>query len=88
MPHDDHITALCFNNAENYEKPILVTASRDGHFKVWILTDDSDIYSKFTQIVLKNSFYEVIYLYQIYVLFEKVFSALLNSINLLYFNNY
>jgi hypothetical protein len=54
MPHDDHITALCFNNAESYEKPILVTASRDGHFKVWILTDDSDIYSKFTQIVLKN----------------------------------
>lgn len=46
MPHDDHITALCFNNAESYEKPILVTASRDGHFKVWILTDDSDIYKK------------------------------------------
>nr|AAS66209.1 LRRG00118 [Rattus norvegicus] len=46
MPHDDHITALCFNNAENYEKPILVTASRDGHFKVWVLTDDSDIYKK------------------------------------------
>ncbi|XP_060224311.1 WD repeat-containing protein 75 [Meriones unguiculatus] len=46
MPHDDHITALCFNNAENYEKPILVTASRDGHFKVWMLTDDSDIYKK------------------------------------------
>ncbi|XP_055472786.1 WD repeat-containing protein 75 [Psammomys obesus] len=46
MPHDDHITALCFNNAENYEKPVLVTASRDGHFKVWLLTDDSDIYKK------------------------------------------
>ncbi|ERE82896.1 WD repeat-containing protein 75 [Cricetulus griseus] len=46
MPHDDHITALCFNNAENYEKPILVTASRDGHFKVWVLADDSDIYKK------------------------------------------
>lgn len=46
MPHDDHITALCFSNAENYGKPTLVTASKDGHFKVWILTDDSDIYKK------------------------------------------
>ncbi|XP_042544242.1 WD repeat-containing protein 75 [Dipodomys spectabilis] len=47
MPHDDHITALCFSNAEKSEKPItLVTASKDGHFKVWILTDDSDIYKK------------------------------------------
>ncbi|KAM7316244.1 hypothetical protein ACRRTK_024924 [Alexandromys fortis] len=46
MPHDDHITALCFNNAENYERPMLVTASRDGHFKVWVLADDSDIYKK------------------------------------------
>lgn len=89
MPHDAHITALCFNNAENYEKPILVTASRDGRFKVWILTDDSDIYSKFTQIVLENySFMKMTYLYQIYVLFEKVFSTVLNSINLLNFNNY
>lgn len=46
MPHEDHITALCFCNAEKSESSILVTASKDGHFKVWILTDDSDIYSK------------------------------------------
>lgn len=46
MPHEDHITALCFSNAEKSENPTLVTASKDGHFKVWILTDDSDIYSK------------------------------------------
>lgn len=46
MPHEDHITALCFGNAEKSENPTLVTASKDGHFKVWILTDDSDIYSK------------------------------------------
>lgn len=46
MPHEDHITALCFCNAEKSENPTLVTASKDGHFKVWILTDDSDIYSK------------------------------------------
>lgn len=82
MPHDDHITALCFNNAENYEKPILVTASRDGHFKVWVLTDDSDIYSKFIQIMLKNYSFKKWHIYIcIYVLFEKVFSTLLSSIN-------
>lgn len=46
MPHDHPITALRFNNAENHEKPTLVTASRDGHFKVWVLADDSDIYKK------------------------------------------
>ncbi|XP_003406221.1 WD repeat-containing protein 75 isoform X1 [Loxodonta africana] len=46
MPHEDHITALCFCNAEKSENPTLVTASKDGHFKVWILTDDSDIYKK------------------------------------------
>ncbi|KAF3824296.1 hypothetical protein GH733_008581 [Mirounga leonina] len=46
MPHEDHITALCFCNAEKFENPTLVTASKDGHFKVWILTDDSDIYKK------------------------------------------
>ncbi|XP_008060856.2 WD repeat-containing protein 75 [Carlito syrichta] len=44
MPHEDHITALCFCNTEKSEHPTLVTASKDGHFKVWILTDDSDIY--------------------------------------------
>ncbi|XP_005373379.1 PREDICTED: WD repeat-containing protein 75 [Chinchilla lanigera] len=46
MPHDDHITGLCFRNAERCEALTLVTASKDGHFKVWILTDDSDIYKK------------------------------------------
>uniref|UniRef100_A0A667GVS3 WD repeat domain 75 n=1 Tax=Lynx canadensis TaxID=61383 RepID=A0A667GVS3_LYNCA len=46
MPHEDHITALCFCNAEKFENPTLVTSSKDGHFKVWILTDDSDIYKK------------------------------------------
>uniref|UniRef100_A0A8C0CTR1 WD repeat domain 75 n=1 Tax=Balaenoptera musculus TaxID=9771 RepID=A0A8C0CTR1_BALMU len=46
MPHEDHITALCFCNAEKSENPTLVTTSKDGHFKVWILTDDSDIYKK------------------------------------------
>lgn len=46
MPHEDQITALCFCNAERSDSPTLVTASKDGHFKVWILTDDSDIYSK------------------------------------------
>lgn len=46
MPHEDHITALCFCNAEKSENSTLVTASKDGHFKVWILADDSDIYSK------------------------------------------
>ncbi|XP_006879002.1 PREDICTED: WD repeat-containing protein 75 [Elephantulus edwardii] len=46
MPHDDHITALCFCNAGKSENPALVTTSKDGYFKVWILTDDSDIYKK------------------------------------------
>ncbi|XP_059558517.1 WD repeat-containing protein 75 [Myotis daubentonii] len=44
MPHEDRITALCFCNAEKSESPTLVTASRDGRFKVWVLADDSDIY--------------------------------------------
>ncbi|KAG8515648.1 WD repeat-containing protein 75 [Galemys pyrenaicus] len=44
MPHEDHITALGFCNAHKSENPTLVTTSKDGHFKVWILTDDSDIY--------------------------------------------
>ncbi|ELW66605.1 WD repeat-containing protein 75 [Tupaia chinensis] len=48
MPHEDHITALCFCNAERSENPTLVTASKDGHFKVWILTDDSDIYMEWS----------------------------------------
>ncbi|KAK2497646.1 hypothetical protein MC885_021137 [Smutsia gigantea] len=46
MPHEDHITAVCFCNAGKSKDPTLVTASKDGHFKVWILTDDSDIYKK------------------------------------------
>lgn len=37
---------LCFNSAENYEKPILLTASKYGQFKLLVLTDDSDIYKK------------------------------------------
>lgn len=45
-PHEDRITALCFRNAEKSDSPTLVTASRDGHFKVWVLADDSDIYSE------------------------------------------
>ncbi|XP_074158988.1 WD repeat-containing protein 75 [Sminthopsis crassicaudata] len=46
MPHEDHVTALCFSDTENSETPTLVTTSKDGHFKVWILTDDSDIYKQ------------------------------------------
>ncbi|CAK6448072.1 unnamed protein product [Pipistrellus nathusii] len=45
-PHEDCITALCFRSADKSDVPTLVTASRDGRFKVWVLADDSDIYRK------------------------------------------
>ncbi|XP_069790830.1 WD repeat-containing protein 75 isoform X2 [Narcine bancroftii] len=44
-PHENHISALCFQNLNGSRSPpTLVTASLDCCFKVWILGDDSDIY--------------------------------------------
>uniref|UniRef100_UPI00398E8318 WD repeat-containing protein 75 n=1 Tax=Pristiophorus japonicus TaxID=55135 RepID=UPI00398E8318 len=47
-PHDNHISALCFQNLNDSRSgpPTLVTAGLDCRFKVWILGDDSDIYRK------------------------------------------
>uniref|UniRef100_A0A8C3T739 WD repeat domain 75 n=1 Tax=Chelydra serpentina TaxID=8475 RepID=A0A8C3T739_CHESE len=44
MPHEDHVTALCFRDTDELEDgtPTLVTAGKDGQFKVWVLVDDSD----------------------------------------------
>ncbi|XP_030065454.1 WD repeat-containing protein 75 [Microcaecilia unicolor] len=50
MPHEDRITSLCFQHLDASENatPTLVTASKDGRFKVWLLRDDSDIYRQST----------------------------------------
>ncbi|XP_029461844.1 WD repeat-containing protein 75 [Rhinatrema bivittatum] len=50
MPHEDQITSLCFQDIDASENatPTLVTASKDGRFKVWLLRDDSDIYRQST----------------------------------------
>ncbi|KAF7245052.1 WD repeat-containing protein 75 [Varanus komodoensis] len=44
MPHEDHITALCFRDTNEAEDvtPTLVTAGHDGHFKVWMLQVDNE----------------------------------------------
>ncbi|XP_067405145.1 WD repeat-containing protein 75 isoform X2 [Emydura macquarii macquarii] len=44
MPHESHVTALCFRDTDELkdETLMLVTASKDGRFKVWVLVDDSD----------------------------------------------
>ncbi|XP_053554576.1 WD repeat-containing protein 75 [Bombina bombina] len=48
MPHTDQITSLCFSNGDDSEKdfPTLVSTGKDGCFKVWMLTDNSDIYKQ------------------------------------------
>ncbi|MBN3308424.1 WDR75 protein, partial [Amia calva] len=38
-PHEDRITALCFCNSN--DATMLVTTAKDGHFKAWLLGDDS-----------------------------------------------
>nr|XP_020658546.1 WD repeat-containing protein 75 isoform X1 [Pogona vitticeps] len=44
MPHEDCVTGLCFRCTDESENatPTLVTASRDGHFKVWMLLVDNE----------------------------------------------
>ncbi|XP_043927041.1 WD repeat-containing protein 75 [Protopterus annectens] len=42
-PHEDHITGLCFREVDACETPTLVTSSKDGLFKVWVLSSDSDV---------------------------------------------
>ncbi|XP_060636388.2 WD repeat-containing protein 75 [Anolis sagrei] len=44
MPHENHITAMCFRCTDETENttPTLVTASNDGRFKVWMLVVESD----------------------------------------------
>ncbi|XP_077175562.1 WD repeat-containing protein 75 [Paroedura picta] len=44
MPHEDHITALCFREVEEPDSAPLtmVTASKDGRFKVWLLLAEND----------------------------------------------
>ncbi|KAM9122960.1 WD repeat-containing protein 75 isoform 1-T1 [Pangshura tecta] len=44
MPHEGHVTALCFRDTDELEDgtPTLVTAGNDGRFKVWVLVNDSD----------------------------------------------
>uniref|UniRef100_A0A4W3JV50 WD repeat domain 75 n=1 Tax=Callorhinchus milii TaxID=7868 RepID=A0A4W3JV50_CALMI len=51
-PHDDHIAALCFQSSSICRNgpPTLVTAGLDNRFKVWVLVDNSDIYSKYASV--------------------------------------
>lgn len=51
MPHESHVTALCFRDTDELkdETLMLVTASKDGRFKVWVLVDDSDAESEYDQ---------------------------------------
>uniref|UniRef100_A0A8B9EDH3 WD repeat domain 75 n=1 Tax=Anser cygnoides TaxID=8845 RepID=A0A8B9EDH3_ANSCY len=44
MPHDDHITAMCFRDMDELEDDslILVTAGKDCLFKVWVILEDTD----------------------------------------------
>ncbi|NXI72278.1 WDR75 protein, partial [Anseranas semipalmata] len=44
MPHEDHITAMCFRDMDELEDDslILVTAGRDCLFKVWMILEDTD----------------------------------------------
>ncbi|XP_061858678.1 WD repeat-containing protein 75 isoform X2 [Colius striatus] len=44
MPHEGHITDLCFRDMDESEEDslILVTAGRDRVFKVWVMVEDTD----------------------------------------------
>ncbi|XP_074514499.1 WD repeat-containing protein 75 isoform X2 [Sebastes fasciatus] len=37
-PHEDRITAMCFCHATDNQTTMLVSTSKDGHFKAWQLT--------------------------------------------------
>ncbi|KAM9365512.1 WD repeat-containing protein 75 [Pholidichthys leucotaenia] len=37
-PHEAQITAMCFNQAPDTQTTVLVSTSKDGHFKAWQLT--------------------------------------------------
>nr|XP_023670540.1 WD repeat-containing protein 75 isoform X1 [Paramormyrops kingsleyae] len=40
MPHEGHICSMCFRDGG--ETTTLVTTGRDGHFKAWVLAEDTD----------------------------------------------
>eukprot|EP00076_Gallus_gallus_P006709 XP_001233408.2 WD repeat-containing protein 75 [Gallus gallus] len=44
MPHEDHITAMCFRDTDEMEDDslMLVTTGRDCVFKVWVILEDTD----------------------------------------------
>uniref|UniRef100_A0A8C3PQT1 WD repeat domain 75 n=1 Tax=Calidris pygmaea TaxID=425635 RepID=A0A8C3PQT1_9CHAR len=44
MPHEDHITDMCFRDMDELEDDslILVTTGRDCVFKVWVMVEDTD----------------------------------------------
>ncbi|NXU49613.1 WDR75 protein, partial [Turnix velox] len=44
MPHEDHITDMCFRDMDGLEDDslILVTTGRDCVFKVWVMVEDTD----------------------------------------------
>jgi len=44
MPHDDHITDMCFRDMGELEDDslIVVTTGRDCVFKVWVMVEDTD----------------------------------------------
>uniref|UniRef100_A0A669QIP0 WD repeat domain 75 n=1 Tax=Phasianus colchicus TaxID=9054 RepID=A0A669QIP0_PHACC len=44
MPHEDHVTAMCFRDMDEMEDDslMLVTTGRDCVFKVWVILEDTD----------------------------------------------
>ncbi|POI28387.1 hypothetical protein CIB84_007863, partial [Bambusicola thoracicus] len=44
MPHEDHVTAMCFRDTDELEDDslMLVTTGRDCVFKVWVIIEDTD----------------------------------------------
>uniref|UniRef100_A0A8C4ULE2 WD repeat domain 75 n=1 Tax=Falco tinnunculus TaxID=100819 RepID=A0A8C4ULE2_FALTI len=51
MPHEDHVTDMCFRDMDELEDDslILVTAGRDCVFKVWVMVEDTDPEGKYAQ---------------------------------------
>lgn len=58
MPHDDHITAMCFRDMDELEDDslILVTAGKDCLFKVWVILEDTDPEGKHGQSITWSCF--------------------------------
>lgn len=41
-PHEAQVTDMCFGQAADSQTTLLVSASKDGHFKAWQLAAQTD----------------------------------------------